>query len=301
VVRRLSPANRIISLQERLRFQLEKFMLGPEYLASHAAQILETTKRHLRDLYQSLVAPFAASIGTRHITIVPHGTLHFLPFHAFYDGEKYLIDDFEVSYAPSASVLKYCLEKGEVPEKTPLLVGVADENAPLVANEIATLRRLFPNARILQDEAATRAAFVENSSQSSFLHIATHAIFRQDNPKFSSFKLADGWFTALDLFSMTCQTNLVTLSGCQSGMSEVTGSDDLLGLMRGFLYAGARSLLVSLWNVNDESTSALMEGFYREWAKSSSKSAALRAAMLSVRKDYPNPFYWAPFLLVGNP
>ena len=118
---------------------------------------------------------------------------------------------------------------------------------------------------------------------------------------FSSFKLADGWFTALDLFSMTCQTNLVTLSGCQSGMSEVTGSDDLLGLMRGFLYAGARSLLVSLWNVNDESTSALMEGFYREWAKSSSKSAALRAAMLSVRKDYPNPFYWAPFLLVGNP
>ena len=119
-------------------------MLGPEYLASHSAQILETTKRHLRELYQCLVAPFAASIRTRHVTIVPHGTLHFLPFHAFYDGAKYLIDHFEISYAPSASVLKYCLEKGEVPEKTPVLVGVADENAPLVANEIATLRRLFP-------------------------------------------------------------------------------------------------------------------------------------------------------------
>jgi len=301
VVRRLSPANRIISLQERLRFQLEKFMLGPEYLASHSAQILETTKRHLRELYQCLVAPFATSIRTRHVTIVPHGTLHFLPFHAFYDGAKYLIDHFEISYAPSASVLKYCLEKGEVPEKTPVLVGVADENAPLVANEIATLRRLFPSARVLQNDAATRAAFVGNSSQSSFLHIATHAVFRQDNPMFSSFKLADGWFTALDLFSMTCQTNLVTLSGCQSGMSEVTGSDDLLGLMRGFLYAGARSLLVSLWNVNDASTAALMESFYREWPRSHSKSMALRKAMLSVRKDYPNPFYWAPFLLVGNP
>src|SRR5262249_3769727 len=100
VVRRLSPANRIVSLQERLRFQLEKFMLGPEYLASHSVQILETTNRHLGDLYRSLVAPFAASIRTRHVTIVPHGTLHFLPFHAFYDGEKYLIDHVEVSYAP---------------------------------------------------------------------------------------------------------------------------------------------------------------------------------------------------------
>ena len=118
---------------------------------------------------------------------------------------------------------------------------------------------------------------------------------------FSSFKLADGWFTALDLFSMVCQTNLVTLSGCQSGLSEVTGSDDLLGFMRGFLYAGARSLLLSLWNVNDESTAALMVHFYQEWQKGVAKSIAFRSAMLAVRHEHPHPFYWAPFLLVGNP
>jgi len=118
---------------------------------------------------------------------------------------------------------------------------------------------------------------------------------------FSSFKLADGWITALDLFSMTCQTNLVALSGCQTGVSAVAGSDDLLGLVRGFLYAGARSMLVSLWNVNDESTTALMIRFYREWRQGAAKSAALRAAMLAVRETHPNPFYWAPFLLVGNP
>ena len=118
---------------------------------------------------------------------------------------------------------------------------------------------------------------------------------------FSSFKLADGYFTAFDLFSLSCSANLVTLSGCQSGMSEVTGSDDLLGLMRGFLYAGARSLLVSLWNVNDESTALLMANFYREWVKGTAKSTAFRQAMLSIRREQPNPFYWAPFLLVGNP
>jgi CHAT domain-containing protein len=231
----------------------------------------------------------------------PHGTLHFLPFHAFFDGRQYLIDRFEVSYAPSASILKYCLEKPEAPGRVPLLVGVADEKAPFVDDELKKIRALFPDSRLLHAEAATRAAFVEASKSSSFIHIGTHAIFRQDNPMFSSFKLADGYFTAFDLFSLVCPTNLVTLSGCQSGMSEVTGSDDLIGLMRGFLYAGARSLLLSLWNVNDESTAALMVKFYREWQKGASKSAALRHAMLSVRETHPNPFYWAPFLLVGNP
>src|SRR6202035_3289223 len=151
---------------------------------------------------------------------------------------------------------------------------------------------LFSGARVLRDAQATRAAFIENIKASSFLHIATHATFRHDNPMFSSFKLGDGWFTALDLFSIVCETNLVTLSGCQSGVSEVTGSDDLLGFMRGFLYAGARSLLLSLWNVNDESTAALMVRFYQEWQQGTSKSTALRSAMRAVREEYPNPFFW---------
>ena len=301
VMRRLCPASRVLGLQERLGFQLEKFMLGNNYALGHSQQILESTKRRLHELYQSLLASFVGEIRTPHLLIVPHGSLHFLPFHAFYDGEKYLIDRFEVSYAPSASVLKYCLEKESVADSSPLLVGVADEKAPMVSEEIAALEKLFPDARILRDQAANRAQFFEQSKISSFLHIATHAVFRQDNPMFSSFKLADGWVTAFDLFSMACQTNLVTLSGCQSGMSEVTGADDLLGLMRGFFYAGARSLLVSLWNVNDKSTTALMSHFYREWQQGIPKSIAFRSAMRTIREEYPNPFYWAPFLLVGNP
>jgi len=91
------------------------------------------------------------------------------------------------------------------------------------------------------------------------------------------------------------------LSGCQSGVSEVTGADDLLGLMRGFLYAGARSMLLSLWNVNDDSTTDLMTRFYEEWRQGTAKSVALRHAMLAVREIAPDPFHWAPFFLVGNP
>jgi CHAT domain-containing protein len=301
VVRHLCPTSRVLAQQERLAFQFDKFQLGKDYIAAHSNQLLETTNHHLRELYRSLVAPLIDDIKTPHIAVVPHGSLHFLPFHAFFSGDAYLIDKHEISYAPSASVLKYCLEKQVVPGSTPLLVGVADERVPLVKEELKRLKNLFPDARILRDESATRDAFVEAGKSSRFLHIATHAVFRQDNPMFSSFRLADGWFTAFDLFSMVCHTNLVTLSGCQSGMSEVTGADDLLGLMRGFLYAGARSLLLSLWNVNDESTTGLMTDFYMKWCQGSPKSSALRSAMLSIRKEFPNPFYWAPFLLVGNP
>jgi CHAT domain-containing protein len=262
--------------------------------------MLETAKRHLQELYRILVAPFVEHIRTPHVTIIPHGALHFLPFQAFHDGSAYLIDQFEISYAPSASVLKYCLHKAEIREAPPMLVGVKDDNTPFVENEISALAELFPNARILQDQLATRAAFTQNAARSSFLHIATHAIFRRDNPMFSSFKLADGWLTALDLFSMKCECELVTLSGCKSGVSHVTRSDDLMGLMRGFLYAGARSLLVSLWNVNDEATAALMTRFYKAWYQGSTKSNAMRSAMRAVRDERPNPFYWAPFLLIGK-
>ena len=242
-----------------------------------------------------------SEIATSHIAIVPHGTLHFLPFHAFFDGEQYVIDKFEISYAPSASVLKYCLEKPKASGNRELLVGIADQKTPLIEEELAQISGLFPNAHVLRGQAATRAAFVEGSKTASLIHIATHAIFRQDKPMFSSFKLADGYFTAFDLFSVICAANLVTLSGCQSGMSEVSGSDDLLGLMRGFLYAGSQSLLLSLWNVNDESTAALMVNFYEEWQQGATKAAALRKAMLQVRSNHANPFYWAPFLLVGSP
>ena len=301
VVRRLSKASDILKAQARLQFQFGQFALGREYVMVHSEQIMQSTRFWLYELYHRLMAPFIREIRTPHVVIVPHGPLHFLPFHAFYDGEKYLLDNYEFSYAPSASIMKYCLEWGEIAGESPLLVGAPDQTAPLIGDEISQLNQLFANARVLHGAQATRAAFIENSKASSFLHIATHATFRHDNPMFSSFKLADGWFTALDLFSIVCKTNLVTLSGCQSGMSAVTGSDDLLGFMRGFLYAGARSLLLSLWNVNDQSTAALMVHFYREWQKGVAKSTALRSAMLAVRAEHIHPFYWAPFLLVGNP
>jgi CHAT domain-containing protein len=126
-------------------------------------------------------------------------------------------------------------------------------------------------------------------------------VFRKDNPMFSAFKLGDGWITALDLYGMSCDSNLITLSGCSSGMQQVAGGDDLLGLVRGFLYAGARSLLLSLWPISDESTVSLMKHFYACWSGGASKAVALQQAAIRLRQDYPHPFFWAPFVLIGKP
>jgi CHAT domain-containing protein/tetratricopeptide (TPR) repeat protein len=298
--RHMCTLNRIQHLHERLRLQTESFMLGDTYVNDHRATLLQGTNRHLQNLHGELIRPLANALNVRHLIIVPHSTLHYLPFHAFYDGAEYLIDRYTISYAPSASVLRYCIERKPVEQAKPLIMGVADDHAPQIAEEIAALRRMVPHANTYFGEAATREVLGAFGGQSDFLHIATHATFRSDNPMFSSLKLADGSLTALDLYSMTCQTNLVTLSGCKSGVTELSGGDELLGLMRGFLYAGARSLLLSLWEVNDRSTASFMTEFYRCWLGGSSKAQSLRQAALLVRQNDPHPYYWAPFYLVGS-
>ena len=300
VFRRLAPPSRIQTLQQRLGFQLEKFLLGKEFVSEHSGKIHEATLHYLHALYAALLAPVIPALRSSRVIVIPHGTLHSLPFHAFFDGDQYVLDKFEVTYAPSASVLHYCLNKPDVAGEVPLILGIADELAPKVDVEARALGAMFPGSKVLLHSQATRENFTKEARSSGFVHIATHATFRQDNPMFSSFKLADGYVTAMDLFSMECGTNLVALSGCKSGLSEVSGSDDLLGLMRGFLYSGARSLLMSLWNVNDESTVDLMTGFYRVWQGGARKGEALRQAMQTVREIYPSPFHWAPFFIVGK-
>ena len=162
------------------------FSSGKTYISAHSRQMLEATNRHLQDLYRNLMAPLTNFIKTPHIAIVPHRSLHSLPFHAFLNGEKYLIDEYEISYAPSGSVLKYCLEKDDVTAASPLLVGVADERVPLVKEELLRLKNLFPDAQVLQDESATRGAFVDSSKACRFLHVATHVVFGRTTPCFQA-------------------------------------------------------------------------------------------------------------------
>ena len=286
-----------------LRYQLEKFALGARYATAHRDALRRCVDNHLSALHGALFAPLADRIYGRRLVVIPHGLLHYIPMHALKgpDG-RYVVEDHEVSYAPSATVHRLC--RGESSPTTPatsmLAVGLDDAMAPHIVDELRSLEGLFPKAVTLAGPHASKQQFLDLAPQSRILHLATHGSFRHDNPMFSSVRLADGPLNFYDVFDMSLEADLVTLSACNTGMNRLSPGDELSGLMRGFLYAGAPSLLVSLWSVNDRSTADLMRSFYSQLQAGADKRAALRAAELESLERYGHPYYWAPFVLMGR-
>jgi CHAT domain-containing protein len=133
------------------------------------------------------------------------------------------------------------------------------------------------------------------------VHVAAHGEARLDNPAFAHLKLADGQLSMVDVFNLELHGALVTLSACETGRSAVMGGDELVGLSRGFLYAGAATLVQSLWRVEDGSTAELMGRFYAALCTGRPKGEALREAQLALlAADSAHPYSWAPFQLIGD-
>jgi CHAT domain-containing protein len=160
--------------------------------------------------------------------------------------------------------------------------------------------KIMPGSELLLGAEASEQSLREKGLHSRLIHIATHGNFRQDNPMFSGIRLGTNYFSLYDLYQLKIEADLVTLSGCATGMNVVTAGDELLGLIRGLLYAGARSLLLTLWDVHDRSTAEFMTSFYRRLQEGQEKATALQGAMIDLRSRYPHPYYWAPFTLVGK-
>ena len=117
---------------------------------------------------------------------------------------------------------------------------------------------------------------------------------------FSGIRLGDAYLNLYDLHELKLNAELITLSGCATGMNVVSPGDELLGLVRGLLYAGAHSLLLTLWDVHDQSTAEFMACFYELCQNGNSKATALQGAMIELRERHPHPYYWAPFTLIGK-
>ncbi len=293
----------ITDLQTRLNYQANKFNLGRAYVMRRMETLRQTFELYLQQFYDLLIAPLINNLAGGKLIIVPHGSLHTLPFHAFYDGQHYLLEHFELSYAPSAGVLLHCLKQPERPLHKLLALGVPDEQLTGMEAEVRGLEPFFPSSRLLVGSAATMEGLRSNLGWCDVLHLASHGIFREDNPLFSMLKLADGWLSVNDICGWRFQPGLVTLSACQTGLNRPIRGDELLGLARGFLVAGACSLVVSLWSVNDEVTTELMQLFYKALVGGQSPSAALRSTMLKLltHERYAHPHYWAPFVIIGRP
>ncbi|HUN63890.1 MAG TPA: CHAT domain-containing protein [Candidatus Sulfotelmatobacter sp.] len=283
-----------------LRFQLSKFQLQQQSMGAVSDNSYSATLAHLGSLYSELLAPVRQQLTARHLVVVPHGPLHYLPFHALRDGESYLADSYEISYAPSASVYALCHERNGKPRNRSLVLGVPDAHAPLIREEVECVHRVLPGSDLFLGEAANHQTFLERARSSHIIHVATHGSFRPDNPMFSGVRLGDGYLYLYELYNMQMSVELLTLSGCATGLNVVAAGDELLGLIRGALYAGARALLLTLWEVNDRSTTTFMTSFYRQLPTAPSKAAALAQAAREVREQHPHPFHWAPFVLVGK-
>jgi CHAT domain-containing protein len=261
--------------------------------------LTQLAQRILQRLYALLIEPL--SLGRRkpkRLVIVPHSSLHHLPFHLLYDGSKYLIEKHEVVILPTAS-----LATRPPPKRKPgalILAHSYDGHLPYTLEEAQVVQQLF-GGELYIEEAATRNTLQVPPTQ--ILHIASHGQHRLDQPDLSYLHLGDGQLYADDLLQQDLSYELVTLSGCETGRALVGASDEQIGLGRGFLYAGAGALLVSQWQVTDDSTTDFMQRMYRALHNDKkSKAAALREAQCSMLAEnrQSHPAFWGAFQLIGN-
>jgi CHAT domain-containing protein len=289
--------------------------VGEEYRRESQESERETNRQKFvqvaSEFYKSIFAPVEKDIRTSKLIIVPHGVLHKVPFATLTDGDKYLVDKYSLSVLPAASVMEYVVKKRK-PEKEKILVFANPQTdyVPLGFAEVEgkILSTLFPKNEIYYREKATETLAKSKASGFNVIHFATHGEFNDRQPLQSGLLLAkdeenDGYLQVHEIFGMDlANANLVTLSACETALSKIQGGDDLVGLSRGFIYAGTPSLLATLWKVDDRSTSILMEHFYRNWQKGMSKPEALRQAQITLKNmpQYKHPFYWAPFVMIGD-
>ncbi len=288
------------------RFDLDSLRLMlPDLSPDEMAGLEADSRLHLQQLYQTLIAPLSGQLAAyRRLIVVPHGALHYLPLTALHDGQEYLMERFQIGYLPGASLLP--AKTSEVSAdlrglSCPLILAYTDGGRlPHTLDEAQQVAAALEGAEMFTEDEATEARLREYGPACGLLHLATHGAFRADNPLFSWLRLADARLTVRDVYGLRLpRASLVTLSACETGLGGLRGGD-VLGLSQSFLAAGARSLLLSLWAVDDVSTAQLMAAFYRRLAAGQTKVSALREAQQEVRERHPHPFYWAGFVLVGE-
>ena len=284
------------------------------------------------------------------LIVVPDRLLHNLPFEALIHDGHYLLEDHEISYVPSASMLGLWRESKVDPateDKMDILAfgdpsfgpepkttgkktsrvrhrnimrqarasrGFQLPSLPRTRDEVLYIRQLFPPERgrvYLGKDATEEAVKRESLRRFRRLHFATHSLIDEVSPSRAAVTLSldsdpeeDGFLEVSEISELDLDCDVVVLSACQTGRGQLLSGEGIVGLSRAFLYAGARAVVVSLWNVSDISTGQLMKSFYRDMTAGLSNAAALREAklqMLKSDKETRHPYYWASFVIVGQP
>jgi tetratricopeptide (TPR) repeat protein len=276
----------------------------------YAFPSLEGVPPTLQTLYQDLFAPVTPYIHTDLVGIAPHGELHYVPFAALHDGERYLAEKHTLFYIPSASVLPFALDKRKPTVAPPLVLGDPDGSLPNARQEAQAIAELYGVTAHVGEEAQEHLLW-EQGPDTGILHLSTHGFYDARSPLFSYVLLTsgageDGRLDVYEIYNRGLDlqnADLVVLSACQTSRGELSRGDEIVSLNRALIYAGTPSVMTSLWSVDDVSTRELMERFYTHLQEGMSKAGALRAAQMELVAEgtYAHPYYWAAFGVTGDP
>lgn len=301
------PKDSLTELLHQLRFQIDRFQFIHLMTDAFVNSMKESVDYILAQLYDLLLRPVISELGKHtHLVLIPYGSLHYVPFHALHDGSNYVLENYSVSYAPSATFFcllnrqERLLSKQEL--AAPLLFGLNDELIDQAEAEVKAIHEYFPEAEAYCNDEFTVARLVENKQMRSIIHLATHGNIRTQYPHLSALKAADGWITLYDIERMSAGAKLITLSACDSGHNAIRPGDELIGFYKSFFASGTNALLLSLWPLHDETAIEIMRTFYQNLSSGQAVCKALHAAQLEqLQGERQHPFFWASFVLIGNP
>ncbi len=315
--RRLSDdlGQRVRNLTDRLDFQWGAAALtslrSPETQsggrskpsdAGPMTHLRRSTDVLLEELYNLLWLPIEDLTGShRHWVVSPHGPVHRVPLHALRAPEGYLVERLDFAVSPSVRVW----EEGATPvsatqARQALVAGVPSIKLPAVEGEVKQVSDHLQSLEVTSLLHPTRQDLTDQAPQAEILHLAAHGSLRRDNPAYSFIELADGPFYVHDLVHLQLPASLVVLTACSSARGAAPAGDEWIGLARGFLQAGAGTVVASLWPIQDEPTVELMDEFYEEFKLGVSAPIALGRAMRSLMQERPHPWHWASFAVLGG-
>jgi CHAT domain-containing protein len=334
-------------IEKAVKAYLDVLAVPPSLL--HIEGDVAKVRVQAKSLFDTLFGSLASRIEPgRRLIIVPDGLLNYLPFEALIQKGRYLVEEHEISYNPSASMLGLWQEsegRGGSDDQMDLLAvgdpvydlgpkpanGKEPEGSlshrvrqasaahafplaplPRTRDEVEYIASLFPDGRskvLLGSEGTEAALRREPLRRYRRLHFAAHSLVDDQSPWRSAVVLTpgdgeDGFLEASEISELDLDCELVVLSGCQTGRGQLLSGEGIVGLSRAFLYAGARSVVVSLWDVSDISTGRLMKNFYQHLTSNLGIVSALRSAklqMLRSESETRHPYYWASFISVGKP
>jgi CHAT domain-containing protein len=278
----------------------------------------ENYLENLEELHKLLISPLEKEIQAtkpKQISIIATGKLRYIPFEALYDGNQYLIEKYPISYLTrlSSRSLQITTTSNTPSARKVLAFGNPKPNSPFSLNgtesEVKAIIPIFPGSESFMNNKAKLSNFKTQIPRFSILHLATHGCFQKGDCtlntggklKENTLLFADKSWHIQDAGLLGLQNvELVTLSACQTSLNTNSNGEEISGLAYLFERAGSKAVIATLWGVADKETKEIMVEFYQNLKQGMRKDEAFRQGKLSQIKNNVHPFYWSPFVLIGD-